>query len=102
MEEWGKDRRKDVFFADIDQLVSKDHLLRKIEKVMDYNWLYQRLERYYCHDSGRPGTDPVRNCSSCSKGMSVVGVRSRARGKGAGRSKKSWSVSRVIRQASSL
>ena len=24
---------------DIDQLVPKDHLLRKIEKVMDYDWL---------------------------------------------------------------
>lgn len=59
MEEWGKDRRKDVFFADIDQLVPKEHLLRKIEKVMDYDWLYQRLEGYYCHDNGRPGTDPV-------------------------------------------
>lgn len=59
MEEWGKDRRKDVFFVDIDQLVPKDHLLRKIEKVMDYDWLYERLEGYYCHNNGRPGTDPV-------------------------------------------
>ncbi len=59
MERWQQDRRKDVFFADIDQLVPKDHLLRKIEKVMDYEWLYERLEPYYCHDNGRPGTDPV-------------------------------------------
>lgn len=40
-------------------MVPKDHLLRKIEKVMDYDWLYERLEPYYCHDNGRPGTDPV-------------------------------------------
>ena len=39
--------------------VPAEHLLRKIEKVMDYDWLYQRLEPYYCHDNGRPGTDPV-------------------------------------------
>ena len=39
--------------------MAKDHLLRKIEKVMDYYWLYERLEPYYCHDNGRPGTDPV-------------------------------------------
>jgi len=26
---------------------------------MDYDWLYERLEPYYCHDNGRPGTDPV-------------------------------------------
>ena len=24
-----------------------------------YEWLYERLEPYYCHDNGRPGTDPV-------------------------------------------
>ena len=29
------------------------------KKVMDYDWLYKKLEPYYCHDNGRPGTDPV-------------------------------------------
>ncbi|MCD8383033.1 MAG: IS1182 family transposase [Clostridiales bacterium] len=26
---------------------------------MDYEWLYERLDPYYCHTNGRPGTDPV-------------------------------------------
>ena len=26
---------------------------------MDYDWLYERLDPYYNHDVGRPGTDPV-------------------------------------------
>ena len=34
-------------------------LLRKIEKVMDYEWIYERLDPYYNHNNGRPGTDPV-------------------------------------------
>ena len=59
MDEWKKDARRDVVFVDIDALVPEDHLLRKIEKVMDYDWLYERLDPYYCHDNGRPGTDPV-------------------------------------------
>lgn len=59
MEEWRKDARRDAVITDIDALVPKDHLLRKIEKVMDYEWLYERLDPYYCHDNGRPGTDPV-------------------------------------------
>ena len=59
MEEWRKDARRDAVIVDIDALVPKDHLLRKIEKVMDYDWLYERLDPYYCHDNGRPGTDPV-------------------------------------------
>jgi transposase len=59
MEAWKKDARKDLVITDIDALVPQDHLLRKIEKVMDYEWLYERLSPYYCHDNGRPGTDPI-------------------------------------------
>ena len=59
MEEWKKDARRDVAMTNIDALVPQDHLLRKIERVMDYDWLYERLDPYYCHTNGRPGTDPV-------------------------------------------
>ena len=44
MEKWGKDARREAVIVDLDMLVPKDHLLRKIEKVMDYDWLYERLE----------------------------------------------------------
>ena len=37
----------------------KNPLLRKIEKVMDCEWLYERLSPSYCHNHGRPGTEPV-------------------------------------------
>ena len=37
MENWKKDARRDLVMVDIDALVAKDHLLRKIEKVMDYD-----------------------------------------------------------------
>lgn len=59
MEQWGKDARREAVITDLEALVPADHLLRKIEKVMDYEWLYQRLDPYYCHTNGRPGTDPV-------------------------------------------
>ena len=59
MENWRKDSRKDIVMVDVDALVPKDHLLRKIEAVMDYEWLYARLSPYYCADNGRPGADPV-------------------------------------------
>ena len=39
MEQWKKDGRKEVVMVDLEALVPKDHLLRKIEKVMDYEWL---------------------------------------------------------------
>ena len=40
-------------------LMPKEHLLQKVEWVMDCEWLYERLRPYYCHDNGREGTDPV-------------------------------------------
>ena len=59
MEAWKKDNRNEVVMVDIDELVPQDHLLRKVENVMDYDWLYERLSPFYCHDNGRDGTDPV-------------------------------------------
>ncbi len=41
MEDWRKDARREPIIIDIDSLVPADHLLRKIEKVMDYEWLYE-------------------------------------------------------------
>ena len=59
MEGWRKDARHEPIIVYLEALVPKEHLLRKIEKVMDYEWLDERLDPYYCHDNGRPGTDPV-------------------------------------------
>ncbi len=56
---WNQDRRGDVVMVDVEQLVPKEHLLRKIERVMEYDWLYERLSPYYCHEIGRDGIDPV-------------------------------------------
>ena len=54
-----RDGRCDVVMTDVEGLVPSDHLVRKIEAVMDYDWLYGRLSPYYCEDNGRPGIDPV-------------------------------------------
>lgn len=59
MEKWGQNARGEVIITDMEALVPVGHLLRKVERVMDYEWLYERLSPYYCHDNGRPGTDPV-------------------------------------------
>ena len=59
MEKHAEDARRKAMVIDIDMLVPKDHLLRKIEKVMDYDWLYERLNPLYNNKVGRPGTDPV-------------------------------------------
>ena len=59
MENRQHDGRKAAMVVDIDMLVPKGHLLRKIDKVMDYEWIYERLEPYYSKRVGRPSADPV-------------------------------------------
>ena len=62
MRKWkneGKTHGGEPVIVDLEALVPEDHLLRKIERVIDYEWLYALLSPYYCHDNGRPGIDPV-------------------------------------------
>lgn len=48
-----------VEFVVIDQLVPKEHLLRKIDAAVDFTQLYEMVEPLYCEDNGRPSIDPV-------------------------------------------
>jgi len=41
------------------QLVPEDHLLRKIDKTIDFTFIYKKVEDLYCKDNGRPPVDPV-------------------------------------------
>ena len=43
----------------IEQLVPEDHLLRKIDATIDFNFIYDLVEDRYCQDNGRPSVDPV-------------------------------------------
>ena len=43
----------------IEQLVPEDHLLRKIDAAIDFNFIYELVEDRYCEDNGRPSVDPV-------------------------------------------
>ena len=53
------DLRGEVKIFDIETLMPKDHLLRKIEKAVDWSYVYGLTEKYYCADNGRPTVDPV-------------------------------------------
>ena len=35
MEMWQENHREEIVMVDMEQLVPKDHLLRKVEKIMD-------------------------------------------------------------------
>ena len=42
----------------MEDFVPQDHLLRKIDKAVDFNKLYEIVEELYCPNNGRPSIDP--------------------------------------------
>ncbi|WP_230502686.1 transposase, partial [Sutcliffiella rhizosphaerae] len=51
--------RYQVSMIALDQIVPENHLVRKIEKAMDFTFIYDLVEDKYSMDNGRPSIDPV-------------------------------------------
>ena len=47
-------------FVTIDELVPQDHLLRKIDKTVDFSFIHGLVKDLYCADNGRPALDPTQ------------------------------------------
>lgn len=43
-----------------DQIIPKDNLLRKINDLIDFGFIYDELLDKYCHNNGRPAESPIR------------------------------------------
>ena len=54
-----RDMRGEIKILDIESLMPKNHLLRKIDKVINFDEIYEMTQKYYCEDNGRPCCDPV-------------------------------------------
>ena len=52
-------KREHLHLFCMDDMVPQDHLLRIIDKAIDWNFIYDLVEDKYCHDNGRPSLDPV-------------------------------------------
>ena len=59
MMERAQDLRGNLKIIDIEGLVPKEHLLRKIDRVVKFEWIYDKVEHLYSEDNGRPAADPV-------------------------------------------
>lgn len=59
----------------LEQLVPKDHLLRKIDAVIDFSFIHDRVAGLYCPDNGRPPLDPTLMFKALFIGY-LFGVRS--------------------------
>ena len=51
--------RKQLQIVSIDDLVPEDHLLRIIDKAIDWSFIYDLVRDMYSADTGRPSIDPV-------------------------------------------
>lgn len=52
-------KREQMMIFSMDDMVPKDHMLRAIEKAINWNFIYDLVEEKYCADNGRPSMDPV-------------------------------------------
>ena len=52
-------RRQVVEIISTEELVPREHLLRKIDAAVDFARVYEMVEGLYCLDNGRPSIDPV-------------------------------------------
>ena len=52
-------REPQMQIVSIEQLIPEDHLLRKIDAAVDFNFIYDLVEEKYSTETGRPSIDPV-------------------------------------------
>lgn len=43
----------------MEDLVPSDHLLRKLDRYLDFEFIRDRVKSLYCENNGRPAVDPV-------------------------------------------
>jgi hypothetical protein len=53
----GEDSREQIGFYCMDDLVPQDHLLRKIEKAINFSFIYDLVKDRYSEDTGRPSIE---------------------------------------------
>lgn len=51
--------RKNIQMIDLESLVPEKHLLRKIDEIIDFEFIREITKEYYSEEKGRPSIDPV-------------------------------------------
>lgn len=52
-------KRDQLVIVCMDSMVPKDHVLRLIDRAIDWNFIYGLVKETYSEDNGRPSIDPV-------------------------------------------
>ena len=51
--------QQELEMVSVESLVPSEHLLRKIEGVVDFSFIHDRVKHLYCENNGRPALEPV-------------------------------------------
>jgi len=52
-------KQNSLEFVNLEDLVPEEHLVRKLDKYIDFKFIDELVSPYYCHDNGRASIDPV-------------------------------------------
>ena len=55
-----KDRwQEELFIASpLRDLIPQEHILKRVDGILDLSWLHDEVRECYCQDNGRPSIDP--------------------------------------------
>ena len=54
-----KEIQSEIVFMPMEDMVPKDSIFRKIDKYIDFTFIYDEVKHLYSKDNGRPSIDPV-------------------------------------------
>ena len=54
-----KNIQSEIVFMTLEDIVPKESLYRKIDKYIDFTFIYDEVKDLYCNNNGRPSIDPV-------------------------------------------
>jgi len=54
-----KNQQIEMHLITIEDLVPMNHLLRKVNYILDFSFIYDEVEGLYCSSNGRPSIEPV-------------------------------------------
>ncbi|WP_144025572.1 IS1182 family transposase [Paenibacillus rhizosphaerae] len=54
-----REKQQAYELVSIEELVPQDHLLRKVDKYINFSFIAEKVRPLYCEDNGRPAIDPV-------------------------------------------
>ena len=54
-----KNIQSEILMTTMEEIVPKDSLFRKIDKYIDFTFIYEEVRDLYCENNGRPSIDPV-------------------------------------------